>query len=405
MRILVVDDLLENRYLLEQLLRAKGHQIVCAGDGVEAWDKLGGSDFDLIISDIMMPRMDGFELCYNVKSDPRLTQIPFIFYTATYTADDDKAFALSLGAAAFILKPQEPDAFVHSLDDVLANTPMPSAALLAALKYDQVAFLKGYNERLITKLHVKVAEAREANEKLTELNRELGQRVQEKTQELERSNRELQSFAYTLTHDLRSPLRTIDGYAAALLESAGNRLTEEEQRYLARIVSAANRMGVLIQDMLDYSALGADVTCERVDVEPVVRDIAEAHSSLRGRVEIITPLYPMIAHEASLGQAISNLLVNAVKFVAPGTEPHVCVRSEKRNGDARLWIEDNGIGIAPEHQARLFRLFERFDPHYEGTGIGLAIVARALERMGGTLGVESELGKGSRFWLQLPSLS
>jgi signal transduction histidine kinase len=405
MNILVVDDLAENRYLIEQIIGGKGHDVVASVDGLDALEKLNRRSFDLIISDIMMPRMDGFELCYNVKRDPRLSAIPFVFYTATYTSDADQAFALSLGAEAFFLKPEEPEVLIRKLDEVLANASNGhrTVARPLELRQDQLGFLKGYNERLIQKLEQKIEESRDANRKLNELNQNLEARVQEKTGQLERSNRELESFAHTLSHDLRAPLRAITGYTDALEESAASKLDAEELSYLTKIVGASRSMNHMIEDVLEYSRIGGgNVSCDRVEIESVVRDVLRSNPDFQKRVEIVNVIPAAFGHEPSLKQVVSNLLSNAVKFVPRGVEPRVRVGSDTRGGDIRLWIEDNGVGIAPEEHAKIFRLFERCHPGYEGTGVGLAIVAKAVERMHGECGVESEPGKGSRFWVQLP---
>jgi signal transduction histidine kinase len=403
MKILVVDDLPENRYLMEQLLQGNGHEVTGAVDGLDALDKLSASNFDLIVADIMMPRMDGFELCHNVKLNPELSPIPFIFYTASYTTEEDRVFALSLGANAFILKPEEPQVFIQNLKEVLANPEKtPPAPAQFKLRHDQVEFLKSYNQRLHKKVAQKFEQLRSANRKLNELNRDLEERVREKTSQLERSTRELESFAYTVSHDLRAPLRAIAGYSDILNESAAAKLSPEEQSFLEKITSVTRYMDRMIGDVLDYSSIGATVACERVDVAAVVRDVIQSDPGFGGRIEVVNSLHCMIAHEPSLRQAIFNLLGNAIKFVPPGIEPRVRIGSDSRGEEVRLWIEDNGIGIPTEKQQKLFRIFERLHPQYEGSGIGLAIVARAVERMHGKLGVESDPGKGSRFWLQLP---
>ena len=169
--------------------------------------------------------------------------------------------------------------------------------------------------------------------------------------------------------------------------------------------AAAGRMDQLIQDVLSYTrVLRGEVNVAPVDPDFLVREVTiypQLHTG-NGEIQIIA-LPKALGAETSLAQCISNLLSNAVKFVPEGTKPQVTVRAEAVGGDVRLWVEDNGRGIAPEDQARIFKMFERVDRAiaYEGTGIGLAIVRKAMERMGGQLGVESEPGLGSKFWIQL----
>ena len=170
-------------------------------------------------------------------------------------------------------------------------------------------------------------------------------------------------------------------------------------------------MDRLIRDLLTYSRISRrEIQLERVSLTRLLTEIALQYPELhaeRADLEIMPPLPDVHAHEPSLTQALSNLLTNAVKFVAPGTRPRVRVRTERRGDHVRLWVEDNGIGIAPESHRRLFAMFERLHPeqNYEGTGIGLAIVRKAVERMNGTVGIESDGQSGSRFWIELPAAS
>jgi signal transduction histidine kinase len=166
-------------------------------------------------------------------------------------------------------------------------------------------------------------------------------------------------------------------------------------------------MDTLIQDVLAYTrVLHSDIKMEAVNLDELVRQIIGTYPPLHdGRAEIqIQGMLPRVfGNKASLSQCVSNLLINAIKFVAPGTKPLVKVwaRAERADPRVRLWVEDNGIGIAPKDQERIFKMFERVSPNYEGTGIGLAIVQKAMERMGGKAGVESAIGIGSKFWIQL----
>jgi signal transduction histidine kinase len=190
------------------------------------------------------------------------------------------------------------------------------------------------------------------------------------------------------------------------LKLAG-KVDAEDADHLNRIISAAGRLDRLIQDVLSYNRVArSPFKLEEVDVERLIKEIIREHPSLepdRADVKIESPLLQMLGHEASLSQCISNLLTNAVKFVAPGTFPKIRIWTEPLDSQVRLWIEDNGIGISKEDQERVFGMFQRIhsQEEYEGTGIGLAIVRKAVERMGGLVGVESAPGQGSRFWLQL----
>src|SRR6185436_20285383 len=183
-------------------------------------------------------------------------------------------------------------------------------------------------------------------------------------------------------------------------------LDAEGVKYLERIDAAAGRMDTLIQDVLTYTrVLQAEVKTEPVDLDALVRQVIGIYPQLQtaaAEIQIEGVLPKVLGGEASLAQCVSNLLTNAVKFVTAGTKPRIKIRAETIGADIRLWVEDNGIGITSKDQARIFKMFERVDraSAYEGTGMGLTIVRKAVERMGGQMGVESELGQGSRFWIQ-----
>jgi signal transduction histidine kinase len=236
----------------------------------------------------------------------------------------------------------------------------------------------------------------------------LEDQVRERTVELEERNDELEAFGYSISHDLRAPLRAMQGFSQALLEDCGDRLDAMGREYAERIVAGAKRMDELIRDLLAYSRVSrAELKLVRVPLTPVAHSaLAELSGALRARnasVHVDEPLPTVMGHPATLSQVLTNLLGNGLKFVPPERTPELRVHAERHNGQVRLWVEDNGIGIAPEHQARIFRVFERLHSNddYPGTGIGLAIVRKAVERMGGQVGVESSLGHGSRFWVEL----
>lgn len=239
---------------------------------------------------------------------------------------------------------------------------------------------------------------------------ELEERVAERTRALEDVNAELNSFAYSVSHDLRAPLRSTQGFAEALLEDYGDKLDEVGQDYARRIVGASRRMDELIQDLLAYSRLSrAEVELQPVDLNSIARSAAEtvadvAHAS-GPRIDIQASLPPVVGHRGVLSQVLQNLIGNAVKFVPPGRTPNVRVEAEQRDGHVTISVTDNGIGISPQYQERIFRVFERLHAveAYPGTGIGLAIVRKGVERLGGRCGVESREGEGSRFWVELPA--
>jgi signal transduction histidine kinase len=242
-------------------------------------------------------------------------------------------------------------------------------------------------------------------EELERTNRQLELRVQQRTARLEESIGELEAFSYSVSHDLRSPLRAMQGYAEALLEEKG--LSEQGRGYLSRIQRSAARLDLLIQDVLAYSKVSkGDIKLERISLEALLDEILRGYPELteKATITIERPLPSVIAHEAYLTQCLANLLSNAIKFVAPGVHPRVRVWVESSGNFVKIYCKDNGIGIDPAHRAQIFQLFGRVhsEKTFAGTGIGLAIVKKAMERMGGSVEVESELNRGSRFCLSLP---
>jgi PAS domain S-box-containing protein len=253
-----------------------------------------------------------------------------------------------------------------------------------------------------------ITQRRQTMDALASLNADLEQRVGDRTQALVEVNRELDAFAYSISHDLRAPLRSMQGYADALVEDFGESLGSEGQHYTKRIAAAAMRMEELIQDILAYSRLAKDevsVRPESLDaaLDQVLTDLAATIANTGAKIRVKRPLPEVQSNRSVLQQVLSNLVVNGLKFVKPGEAPNLSIYAERWLGTVRLWIEDNGIGIAPEHQHRIFDPFHRLHgiEAYVGTGIGLAIVRRAMTRMGGSCGVESEPGQGSRFWIEL----
>jgi signal transduction histidine kinase len=252
-------------------------------------------------------------------------------------------------------------------------------------------------------------ELRVAQAQLTDQAARLEQTVTERTAVLRVAIGELEAFSYTVSHDLRAPLRAIQSFATLLLEDAAPKLNPEESAHLQKIIASAARMDALINDVLAYTrVLRQEIKLQRVDVEKLVRELISTYPELQSSeadISIEGALPPVCANPASLSQCISNLLTNAVKFVAAGTRPRLKIRAESIGPVVRLWFEDNGLGIAQRDRERIFKMFERAgDPKaFEGTGMGLAIVHKAVERMGGAVGVEPAVGQqGSLFWIQLP---
>lgn len=256
---------------------------------------------------------------------------------------------------------------------------------------------------------LEVTQIKAAQRKLIEANQLLERRVEERTARIAEANEELRAFAHTVAHDLRAPLRNVEGFATALLEDEAERMSADGRLFAERIVAAVVRMDRLITDLLAYSRLSrAELRLERVDlgivVKTVLRDLEGQIADSGARLDIGYPLPAVQGNATILVQVLANLVSNAIKFVERGVAPQVTITGSRDGMAARLLIADNGIGIAPEHREHVFGVFERLHGHerYPGTGIGLAIVKKGLERMGGTVRILDREG-GTLFELTMPA--
>jgi PAS domain S-box-containing protein len=236
--------------------------------------------------------------------------------------------------------------------------------------------------------------------------------VAERTAQLRDTVQQLETFSYSIVHDMRAPLRSMRSFAGVLRQEYGEKLDETGLDYLGRIMSSASRLDALITDVLSYSRVSMnEADLQRVNLDTLVRDLVEQYPQFQeaaAHIHVQQPLPLVLGNAALLTQVFSNLMGNALKFVPAGREPSVTVRADAVNGGnrVRVWVEDNGIGIPAEQKEKIFGLFQRLHrpDEFAGTGVGLAIVKKALERMGGTVGVESEKGAGSRFWFELNAM-
>jgi signal transduction histidine kinase len=217
---------------------------------------------------------------------------------------------------------------------------------------------------------------------------------------------QLETFSYSIVHDMRAPLRSMFSFASLVHDDYRDKVDDTGRDYLRRIMNSARRMDALITDVLTYSRVATGETpLTTVDLDAFVSEIVENYPQFQQKAHAIHIAHPLPAvrgNAALLTQVFSNLLNNALKFVPPGKEPCVTVRAETTNGKVRVWVEDQGIGIPQGQHEKIFGLFQRLHgAEFAGTGVGLAIVKRATERMSGKAGFDSEVGKGSRFWVEL----
>jgi PAS domain S-box-containing protein len=232
--------------------------------------------------------------------------------------------------------------------------------------------------------------------------------VADRTAELRETNEQLEAYVYSIAHDLRAPLRSMRGYSQLLLDENAADLNETIQRMLKRIRASADFMDKLLVDLLAYGRTArVELELRPVQVrkawESALLQCAVQIDQTKASIDTVEPLPLVRAHEVTLGQVLANLLGNALKFVETGVQPRVRFRTEQQGTFVRLWVEDNGIGIPSDQHERIFRVFERtHGARFGGTGIGLAIVKKGVERMGGHVGLKSTPGQGTSFWVDLP---
>ncbi|MDD1685868.1 ATP-binding protein [Methanoregula sp.] len=407
-RILIVDDHPPNLYLLESILKGNGYDVISAVNGADALAVAGKTPPDLLITDILMPVMDGFELCRQWKADEHLKQIPFIFYTATYIDVKDEQFAYSLGAERFIIKPQKPEILIKEVRNVLEASSRARDKPIFPIHPlgDEMEVLRQYNEVLFRKLEKKVLqlEAEIAERKTAEKQRETVIR------ELEQKNAELARFTYTVSHELRSPLVTIQGFSGMIEDeiSQGSSDTAGLLNHAHRISTAVDRLDELLSDLLKLSRAGQNVgKPERIGFGIIAHEVmdylARPLDDQSIRVEIAPDLPVVNVDHTRMREVLLNLMENAIRFRGDQPDPVIRIGVNMQGGDPVFFVQDNGMGIEPQYLERIFNLFEKLDASTPGTGVGLAIVRRIIEVHGGKIWAESDgIGNGTTFRFTLP---
>jgi light-regulated signal transduction histidine kinase (bacteriophytochrome) len=343
-------------------------------------------------------------------------------YTATYTDPQDEQLAVDLGADAFLRKPLEPAPVWERLESLLDHAVRVAATPRApAMGAGEV--MSQYSRALVRKLERRtsqleqaygaleadVAERTRAEEEVRRLNDELEQRVLERTARLEEANRDLEAFAYSISHDLRAPLRAIDGFSEILIEDYAGCLDAEGVRLLSVVRDKAERMGMLIDDLLAFSRLGrVELVEATVDMRAVAEAVfVEATSTAdRERVDFrLGELPPAEGDPMLVRQVWQNLLGNALKFSASREHPLIEVSARDEGTELMYEVRDNGVGFDMRYADNLFGVFQRLhtESEFGGTGVGLSIVQRIVSRYGGRVWAQAEVDKGATFGFALPA--
>lgn len=349
--ILNVDDYVPSRYARTKLLKQAGYRVIEAGTGKEALALVEQQKPVLVLLDVNLPDMNGFEVCRQLRDNPLTESLTIVHISASSVMTNHQVTGLDAGADGYLVEPVEP------------------AILLATVN----AFLR----------------ARKAEE------------------EMRKSNEELRWFTYRVGHDLNEPLRTITSHAQLLKRQLGENQNPDTSRSIDFVVEGAAKMRFFIEGLLRYSQVAASgqvvgpIDCQSM----LARVIENLDSSIRESGARITsdPL-PVVAATEQLEYVFQNLISNAIKYRREGVTPEIHVSARKEGGGWLFCVADNGIGIEPEYREQIFEMFRRLHgQEIPGNGIGLALVRKIAQAHGGRIWVESEEGAGSTFFLKLPA--
>jgi len=357
--ILLVDNEPGGLLALEAILEPLGQKLITARSGEEALRQLLAHDFALILLDIQMPELDGFQTAALIRERERSRHTPIIFLTASYESEVQVFRGYAVGAVDYVFKPLRP-------------------------------------EILRSKVSVFVELAR-----TTEV-------VRKQAAQLEAANKDLESFSYSVSHDLRAPLRAIDGYSNILRERCGDKLGDEDNRVLGKIIENTQRMETLIKDLLAFSQLGRrPVSAAEIDMDALAREVIDELRSAPGqRVPecVLKPLPVGWGDRSLIRQVWLNLLSNAIKFTGAREVPSIELGGTSEETRNVYYVKDNGAGFDMRYYDKLFGVFQRLHSakEFPGTGVGLAIVQRVVAHHGGRAWAEGKPGEGATFYFALP---
>lgn len=409
--LLIVDDRKENLIALESALDGLAHHIVKAGTGRAALREALEQDFAVILLDVRLPEMSGFETASLLRERDRTRHTPIIFLTAIDKDDKQVSQGYELGAVDYIFKPADPDilrAKVSVFIDLYRKKKQ-----IERLNRSLEQRVRRRTEELEAanrELEREVGERKRAEAEVRELNAELEERVRTRTAELESANEELRAFSYSVSHDLRAPLRKIESFCQILIDEHGEELGGAAQGFFERIQANSERMSALIDEILKLSRISRE-SMELVEVDvtalarEVVDEIQQGEPDRQLDVNIEEGLRAT-ADRALLRVVLDNLFSNAWKFTSRRSD--ACIEFRRIADERRdtFAISDNGAGFRMEDAGKLFQPFQRLHPShaFPGTGIGLAIVNRIMRRHGGDISAKGKEGVGATFTFSLPKL-
>jgi two-component system sensor histidine kinase/response regulator len=406
--ILIAEDSPTQAQQLQHILGQQGYQVTVTTNGRQALEAAQRHKPTLIISDVVMPEMDGYELCRRIKADASLGDVPIILVT-TLSDPQDVIRGLECRTDHFILKPYDEHHLLSRVRFVLVNREVrqteQSGMGVEIFFNGQKHFITADRLQILNLLLSTYEAAILRNKELSLAQDDL----HSLNTSLAAANEELEAFSYSVSHDLRAPLRHIMAFVELLQQDAGPSLSEPHLRHLTTISQAAKRMGHLIDDLLAFSRVGrTDLQKTEVDLDQLVQEtLGEFQGATKDRniVLDIHPLPSVWTDRSLLRLVLVNLISNAVKFTGTRAEATIEIGSvPDANGDTVIFIRDNGAGFDPRYAGKLFGVFERLHSHdeFEGTGIGLANVRRIIHRHGGRAWAEGVVDGGATFYFSLP---
>jgi hypothetical protein len=405
--ILIAEDSPTQAVRLRHILEQQGYRVRHAANGRIALDEAHRNKPTIIISDVVMPEMDGYDLCRHIKEDPGTADIPVILVT-TLSDPQDVIRGLECRADNFILKPYDERYLIGRVQFVLLNRDVRKAeqtGMGVEIYFNgQKHFITADRLQILNLLLSTYDAAIQRNKELSrakgELHRLNGQ--------LEVANKELEAFSYSVSHDLRAPVRHILGFVGLLGGGAAAKLDEKERHYLTTISDSAKKMGQLIDDLLEFSRMGrAEIRHTTVDLNALLRETAASlEPDIKGRKIhwAFDPLPLVQADPAMMRQVFANLLANAIKYTRNRDEAIITVGFSDMPSESVIFVRDNGVGFDMQFVDHLFGVFKRLHgaDQFEGTGIGLANVRRIITRHGGRTWAEGKVDEGAAFFFSLP---
>lgn len=399
--ILIVDDIRANIVALKKILELNNLQADAATSGEEALKMILKTEYSLIIMDVQMPGMDGFEVAEILAGSNRTKDIPVLFLSAINKEKKYISKGYESGGVDYITKPVDPELLILKVKTFLKL-------------YEQQQELKNIRDLLSKEIEIRKEAQQNLEVKVIERTKELVA----KNDELELRNHELQQFSWVVSHDLKEPLRKIEIFIKLIKD---NFIKDEPKAvdYINRTVNASERMNKLITDLLEYSRLSSKVVPEKTDLNQIIAEVISDFDYLIEEKKAVLKVgnLPILKGIPSqMRQLFQNLIGNSLKFSKLDEIPTIEINSERiiakefdseasENGDfCRITVTDNGIGFDEKYLSKIFVIFQSLNDRntYEGTGIGLAIAKKIIERHNGLITAKSELGAGSSFVIILP---